>query len=85
MKHKLVELASGITLDPSIRFGRPVIRGTRVPADVVVGRVAAGMSIQAVADEYEITTQDVYNALRYAAQRLTEEQVWVTAAWPCAS
>ena len=80
MKHKLVELASGITLDASVRFGRPVIRGTRVPADVVVGRVAAGMSIQAVADEYEITFQDVYNALRYAALRLTEEQVWVTAA-----
>ena len=79
MKHKILQLATGIIMDPSIRTGRPVLRGTRVPVDIVVGRVAAGMAIQAVADEYGITEQDVYNALRYAAQRLTEEQVWVTA------
>lgn len=79
MKHKILQLATGIIIDPSIRTGRPVIRGTRVPVDIVVGRVAAGMAIQAVADEYAITEQDVYNALQYAAQRLTEEQIWVTA------
>ena len=79
MKHKILQLSTGIVLDPSIRAGHPIIRGTRVPVDIVVGRVAAGMAIQAVADEYGITEQDVYNALRYAALRLTEEQVWVTA------
>jgi uncharacterized protein (DUF433 family) len=79
MKQKVVQLSTGIVIDPSIRSGRPVIRGTRVPVAIVVGRVAAGMSIPAVADEYGITENDIYNALRYAAQRLTEEQVWVTA------
>ena len=28
----MVELSLGITVDPSIRFGKPVIKGTRVPA-----------------------------------------------------
>ena len=79
MKQKVIQLSTGIVIDPSIRSGRPVIRGTRVPVDIIVGRVAAGLSIQAVADEYGITEKDVYNALGYAAQRLTEEQVWVTA------
>jgi uncharacterized protein (DUF433 family) len=79
MKQKIVQLFTGVVIDPSIRSGHPVIRGTRVPVDVVVGRVAAGMAIPAIADEYGITEQDVYNALGYAAQRLTEEQVWVTA------
>lgn len=79
MKRKIIELSKGITTDPSIRFGRPVIRGTRVPADVIVGRIASGMSAQAVAEEYEITEKDVFNALRYAAKRLTEENIWVTA------
>jgi len=50
-----------------------------VPADVIVGRIASGMSAQAVAEEYEITEKDVFNALRYAAKRLTEENIWVTA------
>lgn len=75
----MIELAPGITSDPTIRFGRAVIRGTRVPVEVVVARVAAGMSVKEVKVEYDITETDVYNALRYAALRLSEEQIWVTA------
>jgi uncharacterized protein (DUF433 family) len=75
----MIELAPGITSDPTIRFGRAVIRGTRVPVDMVVARVASGMSVKEVKVEYDITETDVYNALRYAALRLSEEQVWVTA------
>jgi uncharacterized protein (DUF433 family) len=67
MKQKVVELATGIVTNPSIRSGHPVIRGTRVPVDMVVGRVAAGMAVPAVAEEYGITEKDVYNALRSAA------------------
>ena len=75
----MIELAPGITSDPTVRFGRAVIRGTRVPVDVIVARVAAGMPIKDVADQYGIKEADVYNALRYAALRLSEEQVWITA------
>jgi uncharacterized protein (DUF433 family) len=74
----MIELASGITVDASVRFGKPVIRGTRVPVDTVVARVAAGMAIKKVAEEYGITEKDIYNALQYAALRLAEEQVWLT-------
>ncbi len=75
----MVEIALGITVEPAVRFGKPVIKGTRVPVDVVVARVASGLAIKAVAEEYEISEKDVYNALQYAAQRLSEEQVWLTA------
>ena len=74
----MVELASGITVDPSVRFGKPVIRGTRVPVDTVVARVASGMNVKDIAQEYGITEKDVYNALHYAALRLAEEQIWAT-------
>ena len=74
----MVELATGITVDPAVRFGKPVILGTRVPVDTVVARVANGITVKNVADEYGITEKDVYNALRYAALRLAEEQVWAT-------
>ena len=74
----MVELSLGITVDSSVRFGKPVIKGTRVPADTIVTRVASGMSIKEVAEEYGITEKDIYNALHYAALRLSEEQVWAT-------
>ncbi len=56
----MVELSLGITVDSSVRFGKPVIRGTRVPVDAVVARVASGMSIKEIAEEYGITEKDIY-------------------------
>ncbi len=75
----MVELTLGITVDPSVRFGKPVIKGTRVPAETIVARVASGMNIKEIAEEYGITEKDIYNALHYAAVRLSEDQIWATA------
>ena len=71
------EIFPGITVDPKIRFGKPVIKGTRVPVDLLVGKVGGGMSIADVAQEYGVTADDVLAALRYAAQRLGEETIYV--------
>lgn len=72
------EIAPRIVVDADVRFGRPVIRGTRVPVDLVVGKVAGGMTIEDVAREYEITREDVLAALAYAAKMVAEEQVRLT-------
>jgi len=69
------ELAPGIVVDSSVRLGRPVIWGTRVPVEVVVGQLAAGLSPDQVAEEYGITRDDVLAALAYAAKVLAAEQV----------
>jgi uncharacterized protein (DUF433 family)/predicted hydrocarbon binding protein len=71
----MTELAPGIISDPSIHFGKPVIKGTRVPAEIVVSHIASGISVKDVAKEYGITEQDVYNALNYAAKHLAEGHV----------
>jgi uncharacterized protein (DUF433 family) len=71
------EIFPGITVDAGTRFGRPVIKGSRVPVDVLVGKVGGGMSIEEVAQEYEVTPDDVRTALRYAAERLAEETLYV--------
>jgi uncharacterized protein (DUF433 family) len=67
------ELCPGIVVDPAIRFGKPVIKGTRVPVEILVGKVAGGMTVDEVAEEYDVTPDDVRAALGYAAQRLAEE------------
>ncbi len=68
-------IAPRIGVDPEVRFGKPVIAGTRVPVSVIVGAVAAGDSWSEVAQQYGITEEDVRAALTYAAQRLEEETV----------
>jgi uncharacterized protein (DUF433 family) len=71
----MVEIAPRISVDPRIRFGKPVIAGTRVPVDLIVGQLAGGMSQEEVAEEYGIQREDILAALAYAAQALSEEKV----------
>jgi hypothetical protein len=37
-----VEIVPGVTTDPQIAFGKPVIAGTRVPVALVLGQLAGG-------------------------------------------
>jgi uncharacterized protein (DUF433 family) len=71
----MVEVAPRIAVDETVRFGRPVILGTRVPVETVIGKLAAGMSVDEVAEEYGIGREDVRAALRYAAEVVESEQV----------
>lgn len=66
-----------IAVDPKVRHGKPVIRGTRVPVDILVGSVAGGMAIDEVAEDYGVTRDDMFAALRYAAGVLADEEVGV--------
>lgn len=66
-----------ITVDPGIRFGKPVIEGTRVPVDLVVGKIAGGMALDDVMKEYDLKKQQVLAALRYAADIVAREEVVV--------
>lgn len=68
-------IRDNISVDPKIRFGKPVIAGTRVPVDLIVGKVAGGMAIEAVAREYGLTQEQVFIALRYAAEIVASEEV----------
>jgi uncharacterized protein (DUF433 family) len=69
------EIAPRIVVDRNVAFGKPVIRGTRVPVALLVGKLAGGMDVEQVAREYEVEKDDVLAALSYAARLLHEEQV----------
>ena len=69
------EIAKRISVDSSIKGGKPVITGTRVPVDVILGHLAAGDSVETVAAEYGIRREDVLAALAYAAELAAHEEV----------
>ena len=47
-------------MNPDIMGGKPVIRGTRVPVELVLRKLGAGMSIEAIlADHPRLTHEDV--------------------------
>ena len=71
----MLKLAPRIVVDERVRFGKPVIEGTRVPVEVVLGKLAGGMSVEAVGEEYGLNREDVLAALAYAARTVAAEEV----------
>lgn len=66
-----MEIAHRITVDEKVRFGKPVIKGTRVPIDLIIGKLAGGMTYEEVISEHDLTREDILAALDYAAKRLS--------------
>ncbi|MBI2644166.1 MAG: DUF433 domain-containing protein [Candidatus Wildermuthbacteria bacterium] len=69
------EIFPQVTVDAKVQFGKPVITGTRVPVEVVVGHIAAGDTTEAVMKEYGLTRAQVLAALKYAAKLVGEEML----------
>ena len=60
-----------ISIDPKVMFGKPVIRGTRIPVELVVRMVGQGIGNDGILREYpSLTTDDIRAAVSYAASRL---------------
>jgi uncharacterized protein (DUF433 family) len=65
-----------IEMNPDIMGGKPVIRGTRVPVELVLRRLGAGMSVEAIlVDHPRLTLEDVRAAQAFAADYLADEDV----------
>ncbi len=62
-----MEIYLGISMDPEVRFGKPCISGTRIDVATIVGALAAGESLETVAEEYGLSPEQVRAALSYAA------------------
>ncbi len=66
-----------IIIDPKIRHGKPVIKGTRVPVEIILGSLAGGMSFEEVCQDYGITQDDILAALEYAARVVASEEIGI--------
>lgn len=65
-----------IERNPEIMGGKPVIRGTRIPVELVLRKLGAGMSIEAIiVDHSRLTPEDIRAAQAFAADYLAEEDV----------
>ena len=65
-----MSLLERISFDPTIRFGKPCVRGTRIAVGDVLGYLAGGMSEdQLLTDFPQLTREDLRACLAYAAER----------------
>jgi uncharacterized protein (DUF433 family) len=67
---KMVDYKRIITIEPGKRGGKPCIRGMRITVNDILGWLASGMNIQEILNDFEeLTAEDIYAALSYAADR----------------
>jgi uncharacterized protein (DUF433 family) len=65
-----------IESNPDIMGGKPVIRGTRVPVELILRKLGAGLSAAAILDDHpRLTHDDILAAQTFAADYLAEEDV----------
>ena len=71
------EIAPRIVVDENIRFGKPVIKGTRVAVTTILGHLAAGDAPEELAHEYGIVKEDIFACISYALWIVDDEVVHV--------
>ena len=65
-----------VTIDPNIMFGKPVIKGTRVTVELILRKLAEGMTEEAiVAHHPHLTVEDIRAAAAFAAAHLANEDI----------
>jgi len=58
---------ANVEFNPRVCGGRPVIKGTRIPVEVILGQLAEGESWDSLLKGYpELTREDIQAALRFA-------------------
>jgi uncharacterized protein (DUF433 family) len=65
-----------ITLDPDKCFGKPCIRGLRMPVASILGYLASGMSVDDILRDWpELEREDIQQALAYASWAMEERVI----------
>jgi uncharacterized protein (DUF433 family) len=70
MRHQRIEV------NPDIMDGKPVVRGTRVPVELLLRKLGSGMSPEAIlVDHPRLTLDDIRAAQAFAADYLADEDI----------
>ena len=70
-------LLERITINPGVLVGKPTIRGLRITVEQILKALAGGVTVQDLLADYpELEPQDIQAVLLYAAELVSEEQVF---------
>lgn len=70
-------MSDRIEINPSVLEGKPVIRNTRIPVELLLRKLSEGATIVQLLDAYpRITEEDIRACLAYAADTIGDESVY---------
>ena len=72
-----VIFGKNIVADPQILTGKPVIRGTRIPVDLILKKMAEGMQTSEILKDYpRLTRAHIQEILKYAHSLIAKQEVY---------
>jgi len=67
-----------IEVNPKLMLGKPVIRGTRAPVELILRKLSEGATEDDLLDAYpRLSRQDIHAAIGYAADTLAHEETLI--------
>lgn len=67
-----------IETNPKVMQGKPVIRGTRIPVELILRKLSEGASEEDLLDAYpRLTSEDIRAAIGYAADSVAHEETLI--------
>ncbi|MGK2953046.1 MAG: DUF433 domain-containing protein [Thiobacillus sp.] len=70
-----MEWRDRITSDPAVLAGKPVVKGTRISVELILGWLANGWTYEQILESYpHITRDDILAALAFAAEMMRDKQ-----------
>jgi uncharacterized protein (DUF433 family) len=64
-----------VEINPNVMLGKPVIRGTRIPVELVLRKLGEGATEDELLDAYpRLTREDIHAAIRFAGETLALEE-----------
>ena len=69
-KHERIEI------DPEIMFGKPVIKGTRITVELILRKLAGGMTPEEIIQDHpHLKLENIFDAQEFAADYLGQEDI----------
>lgn len=65
-----------IEINPNVMLGKAVIRGTRIPVELLLRKMSEGATEADLIEAYpRLTREDLHAAMRFAADTLAHEEI----------
>ena len=65
-----------IEINPEIMFGKPFIKGTRITVELILRKLAGGMSPEEILQDHpHLKLENIFDAQEFAADYLGQEDI----------
>lgn len=66
-------LLQRIVIDPKVMVGQPVVKGTRLTVELILGLLGQGVTMEKLLEEYpRLTQEDIFACLLFAQRAISD-------------